>query len=171
MEEIWKTYQEHSLSKCGRKLISKIEVSNKGNLKINDKLIDLSYQNNYVSSYYRVCGKYVHRMIAELFIPNPENKTHVDHIDGNTHNNNINNLHWVSHKENLNMPLAKQHMQEHASCHMKGKHLSNDVKQFLKNYWNGGKHMNNGIIGKYVPKDKINEYLKLGYTFGMLKTR
>ena len=46
----------------------------------------------------------IHRLVAELFIPNPENKTEVDHIDGNKLNNDVSNLRWVSRKENMNNP-------------------------------------------------------------------
>ena len=42
----------------------------------------------------------IHRMVAETFLDNPENKPIVNHIDGDTHNFSINNLEWVTASEN-----------------------------------------------------------------------
>lgn len=46
--------------------------------------------------------KYVHRIVAQAFIPNPDNLPTVDHINGDTTDNRVENLQWLSHKDNIN---------------------------------------------------------------------
>ena len=52
-------------------------------------------------------GKLVHRLVAQVFIPNPNNYEQVDHLNGNKLDNNVNNLEWVTPKENTNRAWSK----------------------------------------------------------------
>lgn len=49
----------------------------------------------------------VHRLVAEAFIPNPDGKPEVDHINGCKWDSRAENLRWVSHRDNSNNPATK----------------------------------------------------------------
>lgn len=57
----------------------------------------------------------VHRLVAETYIPNPDNLPQVSHLDETRDNNCVSNLTWTDAKGNCNMPL---HLQRKSKAHM-----------------------------------------------------
>lgn len=172
MQEIWKVYKETYNNRWGKRIY---EVSNQGNVKVNGKLIEIKE----VTNGYPSVGKFnIHRAVAELFIPNPENKPCVDHIDTNPNNNNYLNLRWVTHKENNNNPITRKHnssshigrepsrgfLGHHRTQEWKMNH-SKKISELQKNT----KMMTDGIINVRVKPEHWGEFIDIGFKFGKTK--
>lgn len=81
------------------------EISSLGNVRLNgnavkETLAKDGYRTIVYFNGWRLDSKKVHRLVATLFIPNPENKRCVDHINRIRNDNRVENLRWVTHQEN-----------------------------------------------------------------------
>ena len=148
-KEIWKVWHN------GPRVIW--EVSDQGNVKRNGEI----YECRLNKGYKVFCHYSVHRAVAELFIPNPNNYNEVDHINGNKLDNRVINLQWCTHQQNLNNPITRKRQNEanrKRSKSMKGKNtgpqseehrrkLSESMKDRHRVYHDDGTwHMEKNII-------------------------
>ena len=107
------------------------QVSNLGNVfskRTNKVLKSVVSKNGYPTIPTKIGGRNgkcyclkIHRLVAEAFIPNPENKPYVNHLDSDRTNSNVENLEWCTHQENM----------KHAA---ESGNLNNDHKRGVSKY-------------------------------------
>ena len=99
MKEIWKDIEGYEglyqVSNIGR-----VKSLTTSNLKVLT-LFKNSYHKLVLYKHNKQSTCYIHQLVAKAFIPNPDHKIAINHIDGNKLNNNVNNLEWVTALENI----------------------------------------------------------------------
>lgn len=112
MKEVWKDIEGYE---------GLYQVSNMGNVRGKNGVLKPHNSKGYLQIILSLNGEishyYIHKIVAKAFLPNPDNKQEVDHIDTNTLNNVVSNLKWVTRKENMNNPLTRKKQ----STRLKGK--------------------------------------------------
>lgn len=119
--EIWKTiedYPNYQVSNMGR-------VKSLGNNKARKEKIlkGIKGKDSYLSVGLYKEGKIkmylVHRLVAQAFIPNPNNKPFIDHINTIRTDNRVENLRWVTSKENMNNSITIEKLKTKSSLFAK----------------------------------------------------
>lgn len=128
MIEKWKPILETD-SRYSISNLSRVR-NNKTNLILKAYLDKDNYYRTTLRSKTKQLNRLIHRLVAQHFISNPDNKATVNHIDGNKQNNSIKNLQWCSNQENIDHAWGKGLMEvNHGEKHPNAKLTKKDVIQ------------------------------------------
>lgn len=133
MKEIYKDIKGYDGKYKVSNLGNVMSMNYRGNTKKPKVLVPIRHHLGYllvhlISSNRQSCKfKMIHTLVAEAFIPNPENKKYVNHIDGCKQNNNVKNLEWVTSKENVNHAIRTGLRDPHKNNHPHGSDVPNST--------------------------------------------
>ena len=143
-KEIWRPIPEYE---------NRYEVSNWGRVRSIKILKPFRDRNGYLKYLLSNPGKvksyFIHRLVALAFIPNPENKPEVNHIDGNKQNNCADNLIFVTRSENMkhaynnNLKVAKK-----GEKNYRARFTNKQVKQIRDEYIYGSREYGTNALAK-----------------------
>lgn len=168
--EIWKSVKDYE---------GLYEISNLGRIKSCDRIVNFGKQKrlskgiiltiNTAGSNYNhiklskngvIKRKYIHRLVCEAFIPNPDNKPEINHINEDKRDNRVQNLEWVTKKENMNRNNIGKRVWEKAKLYK----YSGLNKKIVGQYKDGE------LIKKYSPiKAVIDDGFELSCVYDCLK--
>ena len=157
--EIWrdiKSFEGHyQISNYGR-----TKTFAKGKIKILKPRVDTD---GYLMAILCVNGKHkqfkVHRLVAETFIPNPENKETVNHIDGCKMNNFVENLEWATRTEN-NQHAVRIGLMKSGSAHRDAKLTDEQIRWCRRVHISGDKEFGtNALARKFNVSRSVIYYL------------
>lgn len=120
-----------------RRIDYNYDVSNQGRVRHGSRVLSGSVHNdNYIFVSLHGKQRPVHRLVAEAFISNPENKPEVNHIDGNKMNNVASNLEWATRSENQEHAVQNG-LQPKATKTYQGKFTA-EQREVIKRVWDSG---------------------------------
>jgi hypothetical protein len=149
-------------------------ASTEGRIKHGDKILSGSiHKDGYMFVTIRGKQHPKHRLIAEAFIPNPNNKPFVNHKDGNKQNNCVENLEWCTQSENI-IHAYEHNLQPTGLSTYKGK-FSAEQRATIKKEWDDGTISKRELAKKYGVShtcmcDIINDKYKYAETVNLFET-